>query len=204
MGYTSSILMHVVARVVRRAVWLVWLCLLAGPHTAHASGLTVSADFDGDGRYDRAELERRESSLLRGWFSASHSTSVVHSSTPLLTIAATDLDGDGRHELIASGTLGRLQVWTKRRHGFTRLHPHQGAPVVSSGQAPLTVDDESEDTSGAEVPPSPSTLSLALTRRSPPPPPLAAPPATRPVIVPPQSELLARFGSRPPPLIKQL
>src|SRR5262245_32117847 len=100
--FRSHSLMHDVARVFRRALWLVWFSLLFGVQTASASGLTVVADFDGDGRRDRAVLERVESRVLRVWLSASRSTSVVHSKTPLLNIAATDLDGDGRHELIAS------------------------------------------------------------------------------------------------------
>src|SRR5262245_50449182 len=131
--------MHAVARALPRAAWLVWFGLLFGPHTVFASGLTVVADFDGDGRHDRAELERRESSLLRVWLSTSHRTSVVRSSSPILTIAASDLDGDGRHELIASGALGRLHVWTKRRQGFVPLHPKHETARASSGKAPRRV-----------------------------------------------------------------
>jgi hypothetical protein len=197
--------MHAIACAHRRAVWLVWFGLLFGPHTVFASGLTVVADFDGDGRHDRAELERRESSLLRVWLSTSRSTSIVRSSSPLLTIAASDLDGDGRHELIASGALGRLQVWTKRRHGFVPLHPKRQTSRASSGQAPRTVTDRSTDTSGAELPTGPIAPSLTLTAwYSPPPFVLGCTPTTRVVTRCSQPDLLARLGSRPPPPIQQL
>ena len=197
--------MHAIACTHRRAVWLVWFGLLFGPHTVFASGLTVIADFDGDGRHDRAELERRESSLLRVWLSTSHSTSVVRSSSPLLTIAASDLDGDGRHELIASGALGRLHVWTKRRHGFVPLRPKHEASRASSGQAPRTVTDRSRDTSGAEQQTGRTTPSLTLTRwYSPPPFVLACTPTTHAVARCSRPDLLARLRSRPPPLIQQL
>jgi hypothetical protein len=196
--------MHAVARAFPRAAWLVWFGLLFGPHTVFASGLTVVADFDGDGRHDRAELQR-ESSLLRVWLSKSHSTSVVRSSSALLTIAASDLDGDGRHELIASGALGKLHVWTKRRHGFVPLHPKRETPRASTGQPSRTVTDRSRDTSGAELQTGRTTPSLTLTRwYSPPPFVLACTPTTHAVARCSRPDLLARLGSRPPPLIQQL
>ena len=197
--------MHALARALRRAVWLVWFGLLFGPHTVFASGLTVVADFDGDGRHDRVELARGESSLLHVWLSTSHSTSVFRSSSPLLTIAASDLDGDGRYELIASGAFGRLHVWTKRRHGFVPLHPKHETAGASSGQVPRRVTDRSRDTSGAELPTGRTTPSLTLTEwYSPPPFVLACAPTARVIALCSRPDLLARLGSRPPPLIQQL
>jgi hypothetical protein len=91
---------------------------------------------------------------------------------------------------------------------FDGARPHDRAEPtrrVSFDHAPFTIDDESEDTATDEVPAGSSTSSLVLTRRySPPPLLVTSRPATHIVVLSPQPELLARVGSRPPPLFQQV
>src|SRR5262245_44648063 len=84
-----------------RSLSLIWACILFGA-TVLSAAPSVVADFDGDSQPDRAELSRREPSAVHVWLSATQSIAVVRSSTPILGIAARDLDGDKRAELIAS------------------------------------------------------------------------------------------------------
>jgi hypothetical protein len=100
----------------------------------------VVADFDGDSRHDFAELEHSRL-VLRVWLSATERTAVIQTRTPIAAIAAADLDGDRRAELIGSGTSAALHVWKQRKHGFVPVAPHRRLPGAASGRAPRALDD---------------------------------------------------------------
>ena len=70
-------------RVLRHRLWLACVCLLLGATVAAASTPSVVADFDGDGQHDRAEVSPR-GSAIHIWLSATRSTSVLRSRTPIL------------------------------------------------------------------------------------------------------------------------
>ena len=104
----------------RRALWLACAATIGFAPCAVAAERLLSADFDGDGRHDRVAIDRRDPSLLRVWLSATGATELIRNARPLLRVAAIDLDGDRRPELIATDTsVAGLHVWKKHgRRGF--------------------------------------------------------------------------------------
>jgi hypothetical protein len=196
--------MLAVARVLRYPryflpVWLVWAYLLIGPSVA-AAAPSVIADFDGDRQPDRAELSHREPSAVRIWLSTTRRTSVVRSSSPILSIAARDLDGDRRAELIATKASTGLQVWTARRHGFAAFNPKRVTLSTLSPPTCHSVDDCSAEAAEATDqrapdPPVPSLPSQACAVAS-----TAARVSTRIVVIPESSDVFAPLSPRPPPL----
>lgn len=133
MGYRVS--------AVRRVLWLTWAVLLVARVAAAASPRVV-ADFDGDGQHDSAVVDTgRSSPVLRIWLSATRAVVLVRSATPILSVGAADLNGDGRDELVAVDGSTRLRVWTVHRAQFERVRPH---PVPREGlvqQGYPSVDD---------------------------------------------------------------
>src|SRR5262245_36777038 len=183
-----------------RPLWLLWVFVLIAPALASAASPPVIADFDGDSKPDRAELSRREPSAVRVWLSTTRRVAILRSSTPILGIAARDLDGDRRAELIASKASSGLQVWTKRRHGFGAFRPKRITPNSLARPARHSVHDGPADAGEAtdqEAPkppassPAPGAPFVALT---------FAPISTHVVVVPESSTVFAPFGPRPPPL----
>jgi hypothetical protein len=100
-------------RVLCRA--LSWMAVAGGVSLATpalaAAGQTVVADFDGDGKRDVAVLHGHRTGLVQVWLSSTHTSRVLRAKRPLLHVAAVDLDGDGRAELIASDNGAHLVVW---------------------------------------------------------------------------------------------
>jgi hypothetical protein len=111
----------------RTAVGLICLAFVLVGRVAAAADGSLVADFDGDGRSDRAILERGEPSALHVWLSATATMAELRSATPIRGIAARDLDGDRRAELILGGA-SELEVWTSRRRGFTRFRTRRPLP----------------------------------------------------------------------------
>lgn len=105
------------APVLVRLINLVWLLLVTLAPGALAAE-TISADFDGDGLRDRAFVDKQEPSVIRVWLSRSRRIDVVRARTTISAIAASDLDGDRKAELIALGRSTDLQIWTRDRSGF--------------------------------------------------------------------------------------
>lgn len=101
----------------RRVLWLACCSLLLGVPLAHANPALTTADIDGDGHGDRVTFRAEEPRVVNVWLSATSTTHVIHSAQPILRLAATDLDGDNRAELVASNQSG-LQIWTKKQKGF--------------------------------------------------------------------------------------
>jgi len=103
---------------VSRALWLACLCALLLVPRADAHDRALTADFDGDGHGDHVTFTSYEPSVVRIWLSATKTTHVIRSSEPLRTVAAADLDGDHRAELLASNRSTGLHVWTRGRNRF--------------------------------------------------------------------------------------
>src|SRR5512133_1803321 len=134
--------MEPIVRIMRRTAWLICACLALSATAAVAASPLVG-DFDGDGRRDHATFERQDPSTLRVWLSATRTTAILQARSPILALAARDLDGDHRDELIASGASG-LQIWSRSRDRFATLHPRRHASPWVGRQGRHTVDDGSE------------------------------------------------------------
>jgi len=189
--------MSVLARTVRRPLWLVLVWLLGAPLAAQASPAIV-ADFDGDGQRDRAELVASEPASVRIYLSGTHKIAVIRSATPILGLAARDLDGDKRDELIARGSSTRLQVWTQHHNSFGKFHARHNPSRSRAG-----LNEERAESGPAEsaldpdsAPSYPLALSTITPRTS------VSPNAL--VVLVRQvaghaSPVIAPLGSRPPP-----
>jgi hypothetical protein len=127
---------------------LAWMLVLVAAGAA-AAGTThsISGDFDGDGRRDRAELDYREPTTVRVRLSAGRITVLVRGRTPFIGLAACDLDGDARDELLTSDASSRLQVFTKRSiglAGFEPFRPRRKGPDGLSRPCKQGFDDGSD------------------------------------------------------------
>jgi hypothetical protein len=125
--------------------WALCACLLLLSRAAAAAEPSLSVDFDGDGRHDTVKLDRYRPSVLRIWLSASGTTQVLVSRRPVHHVAATDLDGDHRPELIASDSQLRLQIWTPRARGFRRYQPRQSIPRALTSPTKPRVDGRNRE-----------------------------------------------------------
>jgi hypothetical protein len=139
-----------------------FVCLLVAPSIAHAAQRSVVADFDGDGYHDHATLDDLEPSVLRVWLSATRSTAVVRSRSPFFSIAAKDLDGDRRAELIAGARATGLQVWTSLHAAFSRFQPRPVPPGGLHRPVRHKVDDAPERLPAAVTPATASIDALLL------------------------------------------
>jgi len=110
--------MHLINQIRRRGGQLAFVCILLLAGRTQASGESLVADFDGDGRGDRISLDARDPSIMRIWFSGTRITQIIRSTQPLRDIRAVDLNGDHHPELIASNRSHGLQVWVKAHAGF--------------------------------------------------------------------------------------
>jgi hypothetical protein len=126
-------------------LWVLCACLLLLPQAAAAGGSLLAVDFDGDGRRDSVRLDQNRPSVLRVWLSASGTTQVLVSRGPLHRVAATDLDGDNRPELIATDRQSRLHVWTTRERLFHRYHPRRLIPQNLSAAGETRVDGRNRE-----------------------------------------------------------
>ena len=86
------------------------------------AGKRVVGDFDGDGLRDHVAISPEDPTVLRVWLSSTHRIDIIHSPEPILHIAAADLDGDRRTELVARVS-SRLRVWMRRNGRFHAYRP---------------------------------------------------------------------------------
>jgi hypothetical protein len=179
-------------------------CLLLCSRVSAAAERFLTADFDGDGRHDRVTLDQRDPSVLRVWLSTTNSTLLIRSASPLVGIAATDLDGDHRAELIARGDSAVLQVWTNKHTGFHAFRANRTSQPSLAARHPEGIDDgpagetlefSSTNTSllGLLLSPRPRAPAAAVRAV-----PRQAPAPSAPVL------LNAPFAPRPPPLLATL
>ena len=136
--------MPALTRIVR-TLPLAVLCLLLLAPRAEAGHQRIFADFDADGRRDHVTVDAREPWIVRIWLSATRSTHVIRTAQPLRDVAAVDLNGDRRPELIVSTRSRGLQVWTKAPGGFA-AYPHRPRPPTRdlSGSTRHRVDDDND------------------------------------------------------------
>lgn len=191
--------MPALAQLIRRTFWLACVCLVLAASPALA-GPSVVADFDGDGQRDHATLERHEPSVLRVWLSTTQTISILHTSSPILGMAARDLDGDRRDELIADVSSG-LEVWTARRKGFQPFHPRPELPRAVGSPTQGAVDDGSRDAPPAVLPDSVAPLVLTLMPRLRRPSTVATGFAPRSTDAAISARPPTPFAPRPPPLL---
>jgi hypothetical protein len=188
------------AGALRRLLWAFCVCALLAPHAARAAEPSVLADFDGDGQRDHAILDRLEPSILRVWLSTTRSTAIVRSQMPIAGIAARDLDGDRRAELIAGGVSTGLQVWTKQHKVFV---PFQRRPVMPGTlDRPLrhNIDTQDGDSAVAITSAAPSLIALSLSPQPRAPALVLARLRFPPAVDPQSSQRLGPLAPRPPPV----
>jgi hypothetical protein len=174
-------------------------CVLLAPHTAQAAERSVRADFDGDGQRDHASLDRLEPSVVRIWLSTTRSAAIVRSPTPIAGIAALDLDGDRRAELIAGGASTGLQIWTARRHGLSPFASQQ-VPGTLARPVRHTVADDPDDEPPAVAPAASSPIALELASEPRAPTPARTRVADSRTFLPCSSGHAASLSPRAPPL----
>ena len=126
----------------RRFGWLLLLAtLLLWPRAGYARQ-QISADFDGDGQRDHATIDPSQTSVLRVWLSGTQRVGVVRTSGALLRVAALDLDGDGRPELVATAARSTgVLAWKAGRGHFKPLHKAHSSPTTAGGSTSKTVGD---------------------------------------------------------------
>ena len=175
-------------------------CLVLAPRIAAASDHTVVGDFDGDGRHDRATLKRHGgASEIRIWLSTTSATTVIHSATHIGAIAARDLDGDHRDELIGRESLN-LQVWTVREQRFHRLQSQKSPLEQVGGPAPNRVEDPPDDAPAADSTAGASSVALLLSPRPRAPDLIPEPLPSHVSAGFKSAQLLAPVAPRPPPV----
>jgi hypothetical protein len=132
-----------VPRSSRRFGWFVLvLGLMLWPRTSYADQ-QVYADFDGDGHRDHATFDPAHASLMRVWLSSNQHAGVLHSRMPLMRLAAVDLDGDGRPELVATDRRAGLHVWKAGGGRFAPYrHRRATTPRVTHRVPGRTVTDD--------------------------------------------------------------
>jgi hypothetical protein len=146
-----------------RTLVLVCACVLLSSSFARAAESVLVVDLDGDGVRDRVIVDSREPSLLRVWLSTTGSISTIRTSSPLIVVVATDLDGDHRAELIARDSAAGLHVWTRGKKRFHKVRPHSADATTLARQKRHVVDDGATDESTGTSWDGASFLGLALT-----------------------------------------
>jgi hypothetical protein len=132
----------------RHAVWIACACVLLCAPIAAAADRSLAADFDGDGKSDRVAIDHTEPSLLHVWLSTTGRTDVIRNARTLFRIAATDLDGDDRPELIATdASPEHLRVWKKdgARRAFLAYAPRRAPARALPSTHDKTIDDYSDN-----------------------------------------------------------
>jgi len=155
--------MRTVTAVLGRSFMLACACMLLSSTVARASEPGLVVDLDGDGVHDRAIVDSREPSLLRVWLSTTGGIPTIRSSSPLIRVVATDLDGDHRAELIARDSASGLHVWTRGRKRFHQVRPHSTDASTLAMQKRHAVDDGATDESTGTSWDGASLLGLLLT-----------------------------------------
>lgn len=126
----------------RRLLWLFAASVLLCGRVAGAADQALYADFDGDGLGDHATVDSRTPTVLHVWLSRTGTTSLIRSGRSFLGIAAADLNGDRRAELIADDPSAELHVWTVDcRNRLTSYAAHRTFPVTASRPNDRTLDD---------------------------------------------------------------
>jgi len=102
-------------------------------------------DFDGDGRRDQIALEQGEPSVIRIWLSKSNTTQVIRTPVRVLRVAATDLDGDHRPELIALDGEWQIHAWTRKSKAFRSYRPRDVVPRALNQRNGRSAEDKGRE-----------------------------------------------------------
>jgi hypothetical protein len=86
-----------------------------------AAAAEFYADLDHDGIRDIVSIESVPQTGLRVWLSKSNSTLILRTRRQITHIAASDIDGDGRIDLVASDSSSRVHVWHRTTRGQLRV-----------------------------------------------------------------------------------
>jgi hypothetical protein len=97
-------------------VWLTWALLMVCARHAAAADRVV-ADLDGDGVRDHVVVSQSDRTLVRVWLSSTHRMALIHSREPVLSLAAADVDGDSRADLVA-GMKSAVRIWVRKDGRF--------------------------------------------------------------------------------------
>jgi hypothetical protein len=114
---------------------------LAGLPRAAAAG-QVYADLDRDGVRDTVSVEPAHHLSVTVWLSTTRRVRMLRTTTPIISVATFDLDGDGRPDIVATDSSATLHVWRITPHGFLRtVHPRSGSAHLRSGIRRLLRED---------------------------------------------------------------
>lgn len=127
------------------------LTTLAWPVPARAN---VRADFNGDGVLDVASLESGSPPVIVVTLSGSHRTLRLVIPERPLSIAAADIDADGRIDLVGTSRSKGLFLWRNRPgarfknvpRSFARRRIHVRIPAASAERRHYSSRGKSEDT----------------------------------------------------------
>ncbi len=190
--------MHRFLAAARNVPLIVCACLLIIVQVAAAADRHVIADFDGDGQHDNATLDQQGlASVIRVWLSSTRAVATIGTATPIIGIAARDLDGDHRDELVGAGTT-RLNVWTLLESGFQRVQPRKAGTGLVVPPNRRHTDEGAEGAPDGIVSPTPPAAALTLSRHARPP--TRALHASHSTAASRPSTLLESSAPRPPPL----
>jgi hypothetical protein len=114
-------------------------------------------------------LDTREPLIVHVWLSKSGETQVIRSRVPILQIAAADLDGDNKLELIAHGSDSKLHVWKRKHRGFHSYRRRDAARSSIEGRNCRSFDGNETEPLGedASTPYAPFALTLCASARAP-------------------------------------
>src|SRR5262245_21453909 len=156
LGYTPR--HRMVPNRLRRAVvaCLMFLGLVAMAGEARAA--EFYADLDRDGLRDMIRIEPASGLLV--WLSQSKVVLKLPTRRPILRVAAGDVDGDGRVELLAADSAAKLHVWHRTRGGKLRPTRPRHAPVRTGFTSNRRVHQPSTDPSSAAIDEDPVTWPL--------------------------------------------
>jgi hypothetical protein len=111
---------------------------------SRAAAEVYYADIDHDGIRDVVTVQTTPEPALKVWLSRTNTTLILPTKQQILAIAALDLTGDGRLQLVASDTSAKVHVWHESRSGgLRRTRPRRQSPaagVSGSGQFDIPRD----------------------------------------------------------------
>ncbi len=110
---------------------------------------TFYADLDRDGQRDIITIQVVPVPALRVWLSGSNSSLLLPTRRPIAHVAASDIDGDGHIDLIASDTSSRVHVWHRTHRGGLRPTRPRHVPRTSGVSRSQTLGNPSGDLPGA-------------------------------------------------------